>query len=276
MQASIILFFALISGIFFSYGQESSSSGDGRALERGPAVVAEKGLLQIEEQIDWFNGNGISLVISQFEISYGILDKLGMRVIIPSILRLKDTNLNTSSFGDTFILFDWYFFRTKEVLASVTSGVKLPTSSKPIVAIFSSQSFDIPFESQIILNLQDWYAEAEGTALFKVKSRKKIKFGNVYTFDFGFGPKYTFSNPRFFKTMFLVGRLTGIHTRFRFVEGVLDDNSGGTLVLLGPDVTIANTNIVVRGLFQLPILNRPFGIQNVVDFRAMCSFRLLF
>lgn len=268
-------FFIIVTITFFSYGIDSDRSPTSQ-LERGPAVVAQKGLLQFEQISDLLKGNGITDFSWRLEISYGISEKLGFRAIIPSILKLKDEELNTKSFGDIFILFDWYFFRTKEVIASFISGLKLPTASKQITAIFSSQSLDLPLEFQMIYNVENWYAESDFFALIKLKARKKIKFGDVYTFAYALGPKYNFLNPRYFETFYLVGRMSGLHVRSRFVEGVPDDNSGGTLFLLGPDITLANNHLVLRGLFQLPILNRPFGVQNVADFRALFSIKVLF
>lgn len=276
MYACFIYIITFFMGFFVLTGQDSINRNSLGSLERGPVSVSQKGLLQFEQEFNFLKGNGVTELLSRLQITYGITEQIALRSIIPSVLKLKDEGVNAQSFGDIFIMFDWYFFRTANALATITTGVKLPTASKPLTAVYSAQSFDIPIEFQPIFDFDDWYAKANFFALIKVKSRTKVKFGDVYSFDLVLGPKYSFKHHHgYFKTLFLLGRMSGAHARFNFIEGVPDDNSGGTFILLGPEVALANKNVILNSIFQLPILNRPFGIQNVIDFRFYFSVRVL-
>jgi len=244
-------------------------------FERGPQTISEVGVLQIEEVLDLLQGKKITFLESRTTISYGLLHQLGIRAIIPAVLDLREEETKLRAFGDIFLILDWHFFRRKNILMTFSAGLKLPTASNPIAFLTATQSLDFPFQFQFFHISDDWYAESTLFASFTGVPRKNIKFGNVYIASLAMGSRYNLSGSRS-SNLLLIGRMTGDHFRKRKINGIIDENSGGTILLIGPDIVWSIPNLVLRCLFQVPIANRPFGIQNNADYRILFSLKALF
>jgi len=241
---------------------------------RGPQIVSEKSVLQIEGRYDLLKGRKFEILTYNTSISYGVLHQLGVRAVIPAVLHFRDEDVQLRSFGDVFLLLDWHFFRRDNYLMTWTNGFKLPTASKQISSFSSSQSLDYFSELQTFFLTEDWYAESDYLILLKIKERKGVRFGNVYGFSYALGPRYMIHGGS--TKLLLLGRITGNHRRPVVIDGITSENSGGTLILFGPDIIWSNTFFVLRGLFQATIADRPFGIQANIHFRTLFSLKLLF
>lgn len=241
---------------------------------KGPQITFEKDVTQFDQQINVLYGKKITLIPTLSIVNHGFTDRLGIRAMITSVVAMREFHRREKAFGDMFLFLGWHPIKGKTMLMTLLAGLKIPTSSKPLVFLYATQSLDFPFEFQCVHMGKKWYAEESVFINITGVPRKHIKFGNFYNWALAFGPHYKLEKTQ--SNLFILGRLTGDHIRKAKINGVTNDDSGGTIVLLGPEIAWSTDRVVLRSIIQAPIANRPFGIQDNADFRLFFSARFIF
>ena len=105
----------------------------------------------------------------------------------------------------------------------------------------------------------EWYYYASPAVLLTTKHDNNTKFGNQVIYQAGFGKNIAYS-PDNWIFMWMI-ELSGLYAQKRRIDGIIDQNSGGNVVFLGPSLWFSTERLIVQGGIAPVIYEHLFGDQ---------------
>lgn len=237
----------------------------------GQRIIEEQNLL-VFQAINDTSAKNQNYFGGESRLLYGLDDDHDLFVILPESIRLKKNCHTSSGFGDLIIQLESLIFQkyypTHYYYMTLVANITIPTGSanKNPNTGFGSPSFflGIPFRYVSI----NWYFyNAYGVVL--TTSNMGTKFGNQFLYQAGLGRSLSHSK-HWILTLTL--EVTGIYSQKNKCNFVINQNSGGNVMWLGPNLWASNERIILHGGFQFAITQQLFGKQNKNIFRMAALF----
>lgn len=261
--------------IQFSYLQSGSFLEEDKLIELAGSIKSQPGKIQVEQEIEYIKSKENYSLLYELDISYGFNDKLGIQVTIPVFIKRKVGPFTSNGLSNIFVELEWTFFERESNLALFMFGVALPSGSKDKIPPIESGSVGAIFEFNAIHADDRWYAQTDWGAIINSQRKHDTKIGNLYFYNLLGGPRFKI-NPCSLSTYFFLLTLSGFYSERNKFRGIVLDESGSSLVLLGPLVSWTRKNLLAQALLQFPIGQHVFGSRPKVDLRAGFSFQFTF
>lgn len=243
-------------------------------LTTGSEVVSDKGIWQVQPELELLRGKNISILVGEIDIAYGLTDSFGFELDIPFFFDARNNNNQTAGIGDLEFTGEWQVYKKETHLISLIGGFLLPTGDRNKRPITGGGSLGFTGEIRTIHSSKKWYAEAIIDLTGRIKKNGK-RFGPRFGFDFTLGPSF-FINGCDPSNLLIVAEMRGEYFARPKLFNELDDNFGGLLIFLGPSFIWTKDSITTEALLQFPIAQRLFGDQNKFDFRIKGSILFRF
>jgi hypothetical protein len=218
-------------------------------------------------------------------IPYNLLsERFQVGVIVPFIsIDSKSINQNISSFGlgdvRFFAKYLWLQIDRRQETFRVASkaGISFPTGNANKTPALGSGSTDYFFST-----VAGWIRKRIGVYLESIyelnTSHSSIDYGNSFSYNLALGYRLlpavyeTYPSPQL-NVYLEVNGTTAARNR---INAVSNDNSGGTTIFLAPGLQyLTGRRWLFEGSLQIPVLNRPNGVQLATDWTASLGTRIL-
>lgn len=261
---------ALMPSPLFSLGQNIVDKGD--VLSYVNPVV----LRGYNDKKSFYNA---------FYTLVGLTDTLSVFILFPVPVINQEGHLRTSGFGDIIVQGEYAFYTKSDhhsanqatAIASVylPSGILEPEKSEfsqhaPFTGFGSTAFFLGGTWSRITY---DWYSFISGGSLITTKTRhNNNKAGNSVSYQAGIG-----KNLKYYDDKVLMGLIEfdGISSKKDRLMGHIDQDSGGTVMYLGPCLYLSTRNTIFQMGFQIPFYQKLNGNQTKSSFLISVSFAWL-
>ena len=235
------------------------------------------------QAIDYTLNKNQSYLAAESRILYGLDDDHSLFIILPENIKLKSSPKPLSRIGDLLIQLEsiitqryhptYYYYVTFITNITVPTGFKNKTPKIGLAAPsgFGSPTFflGIPIRYVSI----DWYFyNAYGAIL--TTPNAGTKFGNQFLYQAGIGRSLSHNLKHWVFCLTL--ELNGIYSQKDRLNFVINQNSGGNVIWLGPNIWICNETIISQTGFQFPLTQQLYGKQNKNIFRIASVFAYKF
>ena len=257
----------------------------GRGLRTFGKLVRKATLLKDGKEVSDSLDRSITAWVTPVAIPYNLYsDKLQFGVIIPYMnvsLDKATGNLSSSGIGDmrlfTKALVYQYDRKNKTIRVASKAGVKLPTGEENSQPALGTGSTDYFFTT-----VAAWVENRVGLFLEGIynvnTSRNSLDFGNSFSYNLALGYRLLPAVYELYPSPQINGylELNGTTVANSEVNGVVDDNSGGTTLFLSPGLQyIGGRRWMVEMSFQYPVINEPNGTQLATDWTISFGTRIL-
>lgn len=224
-----------------------------------------------------------------FIMRYGLSEKFSFKANIPLIskelhmtkTKASETIIKNTGFGDLKTFLGYSIKSQKKgdkYSALLEFGLTLPTgesnktfnintakgvieSKSPYGIQLGDGSVDTTFKITLSKNLKDSRVDFSTDYTINNEGDHNVKFGNELNYNFayikGFSPKFS-----------VFTELNGKYSDKNEVNGVKEDNSGGSILYLTPGIVYkAMNNLALMAAVQLPIYRDLNGEQLLSDYR---------
>ena len=234
------------AGPLFSFGQN----------------MPEKGVLQAFAYGSQLKGTRQSFSEVIPSILYGITNKFSLFIELPVAVKFKEKELVSRGLSDLVIQLEGvvYIHETAASVNEITfvGNMGFPTGSfnKNPQTGFGSPRFFLGFTAGH--SEQAWYYF---TSLGGVITtfHKNTKFGNQFLYQFGLGRNIAYKTDTWILNWLV--ELDGIFVQRSEVARIIDRNSGGNTLFVGPSLWFSTQRFIVQGGISVVASDRPFGVQ---------------
>lgn len=91
-------------------------------------------------------------------------------------------------------------------------------------------------------------------------TRRKNKFGNQFLYQAGFGKNIAYESGKWLLLWML--EFDGLYVQKSKVNDVLDQNSGGNLIIIGPSLWFSTQHFILQAGIAPVVHERLFGVQS--------------
>ena len=258
---------------------------EGGGIRTFAKFVRRTTLLQDGDEIPDDMDRQVTVRVTPIAIPYNLFsDRFQMGVIVPFVdVDFESTVQDMSSFGigDMRVFAKYLLYqrdRKKETFRIASkAGVKFPTGDENKMPALGSGSTDYFFST-----VAGWIKDRSGIYLEGIynlnTSHNQVDFGNSFAYNLAFGYRLlpavyeTYPSPQL--NGFL--EINGTTTAKSEVNGVTNEDSGGTTIFLSPGLQfVGGRRWLVEASLQIPIVNEPNGTQLATDWTLSIGTRIL-
>ena len=195
-------------------------------------------------------------------ILYGISNEFSIFVQLPIALKFKTEQSKSRGVQDLTIQLEGVVYApetesTADVMTLVANmGFPTGSATKEPLTGFGSPSFFLGFTLSHT-NTAWYYFTSLGTTL--TTSRKNTKFGNEFLYQFGLSRNISYKADKWILNWMI--ELDGFYEQRDKVLGMIDRNSGGHTLILGPSLWFSTQRFMAQGGISAVIFEHLFGIQ---------------
>lgn len=196
----------------------------------------------------WFFGKKKSFVEVLPYILYGILDDLSVLLAFPTAARFSYDGHHSSGSEDIFLQFEYapysHHGRTATNQISLVGAIYLPSGNecKNPATGFGSPSFFLGVVAEHLAI--EWYAYTSYGALLTTSHDNHTKSGNQFFYQAGFGKNIAYCPERW--TFMWMVEANGMYEQKDRVNGIVDQNSGFNMILVGPSLWFSTERIFLQ------------------------------
>ncbi len=258
---------------------------EGRGIRTFAKFVRKETLLQDGKEITDDMDRRVTVRVTPVAIPYNLMsDRFQVGAIVP----FMDINFNTnaqdiSSFGigDMQLFAKYLLYQSDRKLETFRiaskAGIKLPTGDEEKTPALGSGSTDY-----FISTVAGWIKNRLGVYLEGIynlnTSHNQVDFGNSFSYNLAFGYRLlpavyeTYPQPQL--NGFL--EINGTTAAKSKVDGVTNENSGGTTVFLSPGLQyVGGRRWLIETSLQIPVVNELNGEQLATDWTFSLGTRIL-
>ena len=256
----------------------------GRAVRTFGKLVSVTKLLKDGKEIADPNDSKVTLWVTPLAVPYNFTDKLQVAAIFPFVNgRLSTRSQNFSNFGlgdiQLFAKYVWHQSdgTNKTFRLASRLDVKLPTGEQNDTPALGTGSTDFAFST-----VAGWIENRVGVYLeggYGLNTSKdELNYGNSISYNLAIGYRLapvvyeTYPSPQL--NAFL--EFNGTTTARNIMNGVRDQNSGGTTIFISPGLQYIGGRLwLVEASYQYPLVQNPNGTQLAVAGTVSLGLRLL-
>jgi hypothetical protein len=243
-------------------------------LELTGRVATEAKKLQLEHDLEYFKAKDDYDLIYEFIASYGVNKRLGFILSVPFFIKRKVDGKVSKGLSDILIGPEYTIYGDRgKNLGLVMGALVLPTGKRDKVPAIGSGSLGVFLKFDGVHTSERWFAQVNWGGTLRVKRKSGTKFGNNYFFELACGRRFKFK-PDSPSTFFAILEMDGFYAEEDRIRGILNRNSGGSTIFLGPLFSWARKNLLVQALVQPAIGNHLFGRQKKFDLHASLSVQI--
>lgn len=233
----------------------------------GPLVgfgqnIIDKGDSQLFVYPDQLKGNHKNFIEVAPSLLYGITDKFSIFIESAVAAKFKIGIFESSGLEDLLVQLEGlvYAQETTSKVNEITfvANMTFPTGSvfKIPPTGFGSPTFFLGFTASHTQT--DWYFFTAYAALLTTRY-KGIKFGNQFLYQFGLSKNIAYKMDGWIFNWMI--ELDGFYRQRTKVCGIVDVNSGGNTVILGPSLWFSTQRLILQLGISVVISEHLFGIQ---------------
>lgn len=234
----------------------------------GPLVgfgqnVVDQGDFQLFGYIDQYKGKEKNFIEALPFILYGLSEKLVLMVSSACALKFKEGSYVSRGIEDLVVQLEGvvYASETVGVVDEITlvGNMSFPTglaSQQPPTG-FGAPTVFLGFTAS--RTKTDWYYfTAMGGVL--PTSHHQTRFGKQFLYQFGLSKNIAYKTDSWMLAWMV--ELDGVYKQRDKIKGVIDANSGGNTVILGPSLWFSTQRFVLQGGISVVVAEHLFGMQN--------------
>jgi hypothetical protein len=202
-------------------------------------------------------------------IIYGITDKCSLFVEVPVAVKFRSEEFTSRGLADLIVQLEGIVYINEVALVvneiTLVGNMTFPTgSAKKDPAIgFGSPTFFVGVTASH--TGVDWYYFTSlGEQITTI--HKGTKFGNQFLYQFGLSRNIVYKTDKWLFNWEI--ELNGVYRQRNKVSGMLDCNSGGNTLFLGPSLWFATQRFIVSGGISAVITEHLFGNQHKTNYLA--------
>ncbi len=207
---------------------------------------------------------------------YGIRDNLSLYVEVPVAPILKLGDRRSSGLEDILVQLEYapYSHNSQKANKQITllSSIYLPTGSirkfPPTGA--DSPSFFLGFTANYLAT--DWYLYTSYGGVITTE-HDHTKAGSQFLYQAGIGKNIAYKTDQWIVTWMV--EMSGNYTQQRKIDGIVNPNTGGNVILLGPSLWFSTSQFIMQaGVAGVPYQNL-FGTQfsNKIYWSLSCAWK---
>jgi len=234
----------------------------------GPLVgfgqnILDKGDLQFFVFPDQFKGKRKNFVEVAPSLLYGINDKLSLFIEQAVAAKFKTDTFTSHGLEDLLVQLEGvvYAHETISQVSAITlvANMTFPTGSafKIPPTGFGSPSFFLGFTASHTAT--DWYFFTSHAVILTTQ-RKHTKFGNQFWYQFGISKNIDYKADTWIFNWMV--EVDGIYRQRNKFCGIIDCDSGGNIVILGPSLWFSTQRLILQVGISAVISEHLFGIQS--------------
>lgn len=211
------------------------------------------------------------------QLVYGMTDDFAVTLSVPIAANFKYDKNHSSGIEDMFVQTEYAFYSNKTChyteLATLVTSVSFPTGStkkNPNTGLGASAFL---LGGTYNRTYTDWFGFTSPGVILTT-SHEGTKVGNQFLYQVGLG-RNIYSVPSEW-TVALMAELTGNYSQKSKVRGLIDPNSGGTLINLTPSLWISSNNLLIQVGVGFPVAYHLNGKQHKNEYliatNVGCSF----
>lgn len=197
-------------------------------------------------------------------VLYAIRDDLSIFLEWSVAAQFKLDGLRSSGSEDFLAQLEYclYLQETERSANQVTmvTSVFLPLGRDDTLAPatgFGSVSFFLGFTASHLST--DWYYYVSPAVILTTKHGCNTKSGNQFIYQAGFGKNIAYKTDKWILTWMI--ELSGLYAQKSKFNGIIDHNSGGNFILLGPSLWFSTKRLVLQAGIAPVISEHLFGKQ---------------
>lgn len=230
--------------------------------------VIQKGAFQVSGAFDQNKGEDKNVVRAVPSFLYAVTDSFSLYLFSEIDLYHKQDGQRSSGMDNVAVQLEYEFYKNEKTTltdsATIVGNVTIPTKNRNSLGFFFGPTLS---RTQI-----DWYFFLSPGGLFNL-SNKGTKSGNKYLFQCGVGRNIP--SPSHLIWMVEL-ELNGVFLERDEIADVIDPNSGGNVVYLGPSFWFSSRRVIIQGGIALPVYQQWYGNQKKIDYLAAVSVGLTF
>ncbi len=258
---------------------------EGGGIRTFAKFVRRATLLQDGDEIPDDMDRRVTVRVTPVAFPYNLFgDRFQIGVIVPFMdINAQSIAQDRSSFGVGDVRFFAKYLllqvdRKKETFRVASkAGIKFPTGNENKAPALGSGSTDYFFST-----VAGWIKNRTGIYLEGIynlnTSHNQVDFGNSFAYNLAFGYRLapavyeTYPSPQL--NGFL--EINGTSAAKSDVNGVTNENSGGTTIFLSPGLQyVGGRRWLIEASLQIPIVNEPNGTQLATDWTLSIGTRIL-
>jgi hypothetical protein len=224
--------------------------------------MPDKGVLQF-----FLLGNNVKGTQRSFSeivpsILYGITDRFSLFVEVPVIIKFKEEQFTSHGISDLIVQFEGVTFIQETEIAvnevTLVGNITLPSGSfnKVPATGFGSPTFFLGFTAGH--TGKSWYYFTSMGGVITTR-HKNVKFGNQFLYQFGLGRNIAYKADKWILNWLV--ELDGLYAQRSLLSNVVQRNSGGNSLLLGPSLWFSTQNFIIQGGISGFITQHLSGVQ---------------
>ncbi len=228
--------------------------------------IIDKGEVQLYFFADDFEGKEKIITDLIPSILFGITSDWSVFFNFPFTPEMRDGRDRSSGLEDFFIQLEYAFYNKSTATyvdqATLVGNITCPTGSlqKNPPTGFGAPSFFLGgtyYHTRV-----DWFAfTAQGAIL--TNSERGTKLGDQFLYQFGLGRNMV--SPVNWIYAWMV-EIDGQYSQKNTIERILDNNSGGNVILVTPSIWISSKEFIFQFGISLPLTQRLHGIQHKFNY----------
>jgi hypothetical protein len=233
----------------------------------GPLVgfgqnIIDKGDLQIFLYLDQLKGKHKNFSEAAPSILYGITDKLSLFVEQSIATKFTYEPFKSHGVEDLIAQLEGAIYECDALysLAQVTLvgniGFPVGSATKEPPTGFGAVSFFLGFTANYMKT--DWYYFIAMAGILPT-SHHQTKFGKEFLYQFGISKNIAYKADGWILNWMV--ELDGVYRQRNTFRGIVDLDSGGNVVLLGPSLWFSTRRFLVQGGISAVITEHLFGVQ---------------
>ena len=257
----------------------------GRGLRAFGKIIRKATLLKDGDEIADPLEQRVTVWITPVAVPYNLFkDKFQLGVIIPFMkvdLNTSGKDISSSGIGDLRLFAKYLVYqydrKNKTIRVASKAGVKLPTGAEKDVPALGTGSTDFFFTT-----VAGWVEGRVGVYLEGIynlnTSKGSVDFGNSFSYNLAFGYRLLPAVYEIYPSPQLNAYLeiNGTTAAKSEVNGVTNENSGGTTIFLSPGIQyVGGRRWLIEASLQYPIVNEPNGTQLGTDWTVSFGARIL-
>jgi hypothetical protein len=196
-------------------------------------------------------------------ILYGARHDFSVYINVPCAARYQEGSQSSAGVADIFIQTEYSFYRYIGVdqtnAMSFVASLFLPSGSdhKEPPTGFGSPSFFFGLTASHLAT--DWYFFISPGLLLTTPQGQHTQAGNIYYYQAGFGRNIAYEADKWLLTWII--ELSGTCEMRRKINGVTDPNTGGSTIVIGPELWFSTNELIVQGGIAPVVLEHLNGSQ---------------
>ena len=258
---------------------------EGGGIRTFAKFVRRTTLLQDGDEIPDDMDRRVTVRVTPVAFPYNLFgDRIQVGVIVPFMdINAQSIAQDRSSFGVGDVRFFAKYLllqvdRKKETFRMASkAGIKFPTGNENKAPALGSGSTDYFFST-----VAGWIKNRTGIYLEGIyhlnTSHAQVDFGNSFLYNLALGYRLLPSVYETYPSPQLNGflEINGTTIAKSEVNGVTNENSGGTTIFLSPGLQyVGGRRWLIEASLQVPIVNEPNGTQLATDWTLSIGTRIL-